>query len=190
MKSARGMKSAAIALLSVGIASCSDQFPSTLTAAQIEGSSLDCPFSQPIPVDASVMDIEDGVVISFSGPASAVDLIRANVHTMKYVNGSQGNPFSVCACANDAPQYGLAIPAYANAVAEPLGGESHPPQSLGAGARSTQPWSPVAADASIDETPLGALLVLRPKDPSQLQSLRDAVRANVGAMQTACTRPL
>lgn len=180
-----------IACLSLaGVASCSDQFPSsTLTAAQIENSSLDCPFAQAIPVDVDVADIKDGVAIKFSGPMPAVDLIRANVHTMKYVNGSQGNPFAVCPCLNDALDSGPAAPWYDRIGDTPHIRDSDARGASFEGLGSTQQRSPVPADASMDETPLGALLVLRPKDPTLLQSLRDEVRANVGAMRTACIGP-
>lgn len=185
------MKCTGVVFVLAGIASCSDQFPSTLTAAQVENSSLDCPLAQPVAVDASVTDVDNGVAISFSGPVTAVDLIRANVHTMKYANGSQGNPFSVCPCANDAPQYGLPGPLVgstgsAGQVASESGG---PRDGTGGDGRTAPPAGAVSADASMDETPLGARLVLKPKDPTQLQALRDAVRAHVGAMQTSCTRP-
>lgn len=181
------MKSAGILVVLAGIASCADQFSSTsFTAAQVESSSLDCPFSQPIAIDAAVVDVKDGVAINFSGPERAVDLIRANVHTMKYASASQGDPFSVCPCAKDVPQspYGLAPLAF--------GGTMHGPD-LEPGASASADWhpsgrTPVPADASMDETPLGALLVLKPKDPRQLESLRDDVRATVGAMTAACAR--
>lgn len=180
------MKSGVLLMMLAGVASCADQFsPSSLTGVQVENSSLDCPFSQPIAI-ATVLDVKDGVAIDFSGPVRAVDLIRANVHTMKYASASQGDPFSVCPCGSDAPRYGLAGLASADsAYAPPLDPSASPSADEASPAQT-----PVPANASMDETPLGALLVLKPKDPRKLQSLRVQVRANVAAMETACVRAL
>jgi hypothetical protein len=52
-----------------------------------------------------------------------------------------------------------------------------------------QPMRMVPVSSSIDDIPEGAFLVLKPKDARQLLLLREVVRVNVGAMETACVNP-
>jgi hypothetical protein len=179
------MKYVGLFVLPAAFVSCADALPSSpLTAAQMEGSSLDCPLAQRIVVDASVVVLNDATGIDFSGPKQAVDLVRAKVRAMKYANDSQGDAFAVCPCAYDAPEWQLAmqLPAFTqnSEFNFPRSEEtSWPP-----------PATPVAAEASIHETPRGALLLLRPKDPTLHHSLSARVRAGVEAMQTSCMSPL
>jgi hypothetical protein len=177
----------------VTIAGCTHQLPApTQTPAQVENAALGCPLSQPVPIDANVMDVPDGVSITFTGPPRALDRIRANVFAMKEATASQGDPFAVCPCAiSAAPRYGLAPPTYGESINQQAGaGPNYPYGNPTIDGRTLmQPIRTVPATASIDEIPEGAMLVLRPKDAAQLQSLRDSVRANVGAMEMACVNP-
>jgi len=187
------MRIAARSAALVAIVGCSHQpQPATQTPAQVENAALGCPVSQRIQVDATVMDIPEGVTVSFTGPARALDQIRANVFAMREANNSQGDPFAVCPCAIHASiQYGLAQPVYGNTVDHQAGeGQNYPYGNPTLNGRALmQPLRTVPAAASINEIPEGATLVLRPKVLDQLQLLRDAVRANVGAMEMACVSP-
>lgn len=187
------MRTGAWRVALVAIAACSHQLPpQTQTPDQVENAALGCPVSQPIQVDATVMDVPEGVTISFTGPPRAVDRIRANVFAMREANSSQGDAFAVCPCATHASiQYGLAPPTYGNTVDHQAGGGQNYPYGNPTldGRTLMQPLRPVPASASINEIPEGAVLVLKPKILDQLQMLRDAVRANVGAMEMACVSP-
>jgi hypothetical protein len=190
------MKTAGYVTALIAIAVCSqcsrqEQEPSR-TPAQVENASLGCPVSQSVPVDAMVVDVPDGVGISFTGPPRAVDRIRANVHAMQDANDTQGDPFAVCPCAGAATvQYGLAPPSYGTTV-DHQSGQSESTQNgnpTDQGRTLMQPMRTVPVSSSIDDIPEGALLVLKPKDAGQLPLLRDVVRRNVGAMETACVNP-
>lgn len=184
------MKTAGFITALVAIAACSHQLPApTQTPAQVENAALGCPVSQPIQVDATVTDIPDGVSIAFTGPPRALDRIRANVFAMKEANNSRGDAFAVCPCATSATiQYGLAPPTYGNTVDHQAGASQNYPYGNPTleGRTLMQPIREVPARAWINDIPEGAMLVLKPKDALQLQALRDAVRANVGAMEMAC----
>lgn len=189
------MKTAGFVTALATVAACTHQLPApTQTPAQVENAALGCPLSQPVPIDANVMDVPDGVSITFTGPPRALDRIRANVFAMKEATASQGDPFAVCPCVTSAaPQYGLAPPVYGasiNPQAGPGPGATYPYGNPSIDGRTLmQPTRTIPAIASIDEIPEGAMLVLKPKDALQLQPLRDSVRANVGAMEMACVNP-
>lgn len=185
------MKTVACVTALVAIAACSEQVQEpTRTAAQVENASLGCPVSQRIPVDAMVVDVPDGVGISFTGPPRAIDQIRANVHAMQDANDTEGDPFAVCPCASAATvQYGLAPPAYGTSV-DHQSGQSYPyGNPADEGRTLMQPKRMVPVSLSIDDIPEGALLVLKPKDAGALPLLRSVVRTDVGAMETACVNP-
>lgn len=183
MKTAGCVTALLVAVVALSQCSREVQEP-TRTEAQVENASLGCPVSQKIAVDAMVVDIPEGVGVSFTGPPRAVDRIRANVHAMQDANDTQGNPFAVCPCASTAPVQ------TASMDVQPGQSESLPNRNPADQGRTLmQPLRMVPASTSIDEIPEGALLVLKPKDSGQLGQLRDIVRANVGAMETVCVNP-
>lgn len=142
--------------------------------SQAQASAASCPMAQLPGVHATVADTSDGVAITFTGPQNEVDQLRQNVHAMSDANDKQGNAFAACPCAFGQSGSAEAMP----------GNESQSGQQGGQwnGNTSMQPAS-VQADAKVDEIPTGAVLELKAKDKSQVQTLRDDVRSEVHSMK-------
>jgi hypothetical protein len=184
----------AVALIA-GAAGCSHESTQApvRTQAQVENASMGCPVSQPVRIDAAVSDTPQSVSITFMGPPRSVDRLRANVHAMQDANSSDGTPFAVCPCASEAAM-SSANPAPDTEASDEArtgvtNGWTQGSEPYSYGVTSMQGTGFVRSSSAVDDTPTGATLTLTPKDQSQLEMLRDQVRAEVRAMQTACVNP-
>lgn len=176
------------AVCCVIVAACSHESAQpTMTPGQVENASLGCPLSQPAHVDAAVMDVPGGVSVTFTGPTPALDRIRANVHAMQDANDSQGNAFAVCPCLRSTElQYGMESPADVNRVDDFTQSNASYPYAPPDQGQTMMQAQDTPAEARVDDIPTGAMLVLKPKDPSQLAALRQEVHERVRAMQVSC----
>ncbi len=143
-------------------------------AAQGPGAATACPLAQLQGVHATVADIRDGVAITFTGPAGALDQLRDNVHAMADANDKQGDAFSACPCAQRVPLGS----AESMPSSEAPTGTSNP----GSQGMNVRPL----ANAKVDEIATGAVLKLTAKDTRDLNALRAAVRDDVRALKKNC----
>jgi hypothetical protein len=125
-----------------------------------------CPLASLRGVHAAVADTKDGVAITFIAPEVEVKQLRDNVHAMADANDKKSDPFAACPCGSQR----------AMGTAETMPSES--------GTRTTL-VKPLA-DATVDETPTGAVLKLSAKDKSQVDALRTAARENIHAIRKNC----
>jgi hypothetical protein len=125
-----------------------------------------CPLAQLQGVHAGVSDTKDGVAITFTAPEVEVKQLRDNVHAMADANDKKNDPFAACPCGSQR----------AMGAAETMPGES--------GSRTTL-VKPLA-EATVDETPTGAVLKLSATDKSQVDVLRTAARENIRAIRRNC----
>jgi hypothetical protein len=158
-----------------------------------------CPLAQLQDVGASVADINDGVAVTFLGPASERDRVRAVVDGMVASNSEHGDPFAACARATPL-----------QAMASMQGGaqgraEAMPPMRPRAMACAPEAVDLPAlppVDAKVTETAAGPQLRLTLKDTGRSQELegsydayylgqlRAAVRRDVAYLNGGCMRPM
>jgi len=151
-----------------------------LSAAELPSYSAACPLAHIRGVHAHATDVPGGVAIAFEAPGRAVDLVRANVHAMVTASNQQGDPFAVCPCGMPGVVTGSALSA--------IEGGSDP----GLGRTMMQPTSSMLvplAPATLNDTSLGATLVLTAADSIDADVLRSAARQALAHMAGCLSTP-
>jgi hypothetical protein len=167
-------------VLAAALGACAQHHPQSAAAknpatAAARGVAATCPLAQLRNLRASVTDTPDGVAITFAGPRDDRDQIRDNVHAMADANDKHGDAFASCPCGR-APSAG---------AAEAQG--AYPYQG-GRTSMQPTPRTPIAADASVDNTTTGAVLKLKAKNKGEIGALRNQVHEDVHGVLTECRR--
>jgi hypothetical protein len=140
-----------------------------------------CPLAQLETVDAAVTDIRDGVAIAFSSSPEEAASLRQNVRALADANDKRGNAFIACPCGVSRRALGAAESMASDHPSDPsemFGG----PAETGGRPIGEAP----SADAKVEDSATGAVLELKAKDNSQVDSLRAFARAHVRAMKRTC----
>jgi acylphosphatase len=155
-------------VLVLAVGACVHTFePSTASIGRSTRVAPTCPLAQLHNLDGSVTNTPDGVAITFTGPHDDLDQIRSNVRAMQAANNRMGDAFRACPCGR-APSAG---------AAEAQGGRT---------AMQPTPRRPIAAVATVQEIPTGAVLRLTAKNRGEIGFLRSEARENVQGILTTC----
>jgi hypothetical protein len=191
--------------LVVSVAGCAGeqaQGPQALSAAPptiASTSSQSCPLASLHGVDEIVADMNDGVAITFAAPATDVDRLRQAVRAMADASDRVGDAFVACACpAGYGGGMAERMPPSSPAPDPRSIGDSTAGGTYGPAAPAEQEATPTAppaqpgpvplprSTAAVAQTQTGAVLELRPTDPTQLLALRVAVKEHIHALRRGC----
>jgi hypothetical protein len=129
------------------------------TAFSAPASGVTCSLAKLPAVDVTAADTHEGIAISFSGsPSQAYDL-REDVRALAAANDKYENAFAACTCESSDHAVG---------VTEKMARELP------------------RADAKTKDTPTGAVLELTATHPSQVEPLREAIRARMRELNENC----
>jgi hypothetical protein len=141
-----------------------------------------CPLAQLPDVDATVSQLDSGIAITFVAPPEEREKLREVVRDMATPR-ARSEPvdlFAGCVCPTGAP--GSPAPPAAAGAAAP------PPGAQGGAQSAATPARPLVFDTSAreDDTPTGAILLLRVTPSSQATALDTVVRAKMAALREGC----
>ncbi len=141
-----------------------------------------CPLAGLYDVDATISQLSSGIAITFVAPPEEREKLRAAVRDMAtpQAGAEPVDVFAGCACTSSKPGTGT-LPAAPEASRLPPGAEGH---ARGAPAQAR----PFVFDTSAreDDTPTGAILLLRVTPSAEATALEPVVREKLAAFREGC----
>jgi hypothetical protein len=149
---------------------------------RVEGAGPTCPLAALSDVDATITQLSSGIAITFVAAPEEREKLRAAVRDMATPQaGSEPvDVFAGCSCAAGKP----------GTRTQPAGPEttSVRPGAEGQAGRASMQARPLVFDTSAreDDTPTGAVLLLRVTPSSEATALETVVRAKMDALREGC----
>jgi hypothetical protein len=141
-----------------------------------------CPLAALSDVDATISQLNSGIAITFVAPPEQREKLREAVRDMATPQaGSEPvDIFAGCSCAAGSP-------ATRPQPAEPVTAGVHP-GAEGQTGRASMQARPMVFDTSAreDDTPTGAILLLRVTPSSEATALETVVREKMAALREGC----
>jgi hypothetical protein len=149
----------------------------------VPGASPTCPLAAIPDVDATISQLSSGIAITFVAPPEQREKLREAVRDMATPQAAGSEPvdlFAGCSCA-------AGTPGTRPQPAEPDATGVHR-RTEGQAGRASMQARPIVFDTSAreDDTPTGAILLLRVTPSSQATALETVVREKMAALREGC----
>jgi hypothetical protein len=149
-------------------------------------SGVTCSLAKLRAVDVRVADIHDGIAITFSGSPSEVYQLREDVRALAEANDKYENAFAACPCEVRDHSVGVTEKMANSGTDETLGGPTDGDWRRAEDTNRRRARELPRAEATTRDTTTGAVLDLKATHPSQVEPLREAIRARVGELEENC----
>jgi len=157
------------------------------TALGGPASGVTCSLAKLRAVDVRVADIHDGIAITFSGSPSEAYQLREDVRALAAANDKYENAFAACPCEVRDRAVGVTEKmANSGMEEETLGGPTESGSYRAEAKNRRRARELPRAEAATRDTTMGAVLELKATHPSQVEPLREAIRARVGELEENC----
>jgi hypothetical protein len=148
----------------------------------VQGASPTCPLAALHDVDATISQLSSGIAITFVAPPEEREKLREAVRDMAtpQAGPEPADVFAGCSCAAGGPGTRplQALPGAAGLL----------PEATGEAGRTSPRAKPFVFDTSAreDDTPTGAILLLRVAPSSETTALDTVVREKMAALREGC----